>query len=156
MLACPGETERGVCSGVWKMSFTASERRTKQDWAREVKSIVTEQYPQAEKVVLVMDNLNTHTVASLYEAFPPQEAFEIAQRLEIHYTPKHGNWLNIAEIELSAMTSQCLNRRIDTLDKLNREVTAWQNDRNLNQKTVKWQFTADDARIKLHGLYPVI
>ncbi|MDR1256392.1 MAG: IS630 family transposase [Spirochaetaceae bacterium] len=134
----------------------ASKRRTREDWAREVRKIVTEEYPQAEKVVPVMDNLNTHTVASLYEAFPPREAFEIAQRLEIRYTPKHGSRLNIAEIELSAMTSQCLNRRIDTLDKLNREVTAWQNDRNRNQKTVKWQFTADDARIKLHGLYPVI
>jgi recombinational DNA repair ATPase RecF len=135
---------------------TASERRTRKDWAREVKSIVTEQYPQAEKVVLVMDNLNTHTVASLYEAFPPREAFQISQRLEIHYTPKHGSWLNIAEIELSAMTSQCLNRRIDTLDKLNGEVRAWQHDRNRNQKTVKWQFTTEDSRIKLHDLYPVI
>jgi hypothetical protein len=103
----------------------ASERGTRQDWAREVKALVTEQYRQAEKVVLVMDNLNTHTVSSLYEAFPPREALEIAQRLEIHYTPKHGSWLNIAEIELSAMTSQCLNRRIDTLDKLNGEVRAW-------------------------------
>jgi hypothetical protein len=93
----------------------ASERRTKQDWAREVKSIVTEQYPRAEKVVLVMENLNTHTLSSLYEAFPAAEALEIVQKLEIHYTPKHGSWLNRAEIELSAMTSQCLNRRIDTL-----------------------------------------
>jgi recombinational DNA repair ATPase RecF len=133
-----------------------SERRTKQDWAREVKSIVTEQYPQAEKIVLVMDNLNTHTLSSLYEAFPAAEAIEIAQKLEIHYTPKHGSWLNIAEIKLSAMTNQCLNRRIDSLDKLNREVRAWQHERNRNQKTVKWQFTTDDARIKLHSLYPAI
>jgi hypothetical protein len=103
-----------------------------------------------------MDKLNTHTVASLYEAFPPQEAFERAQRLEIPYTPKHGSWLNRAEIALSAMTGQCLDRRIDTLDKLNREVRAWQHDWNRNQKTVKWQVTTDDTRIKLHGLYPVI
>jgi hypothetical protein len=134
----------------------ASAQRTRQDWAREVKSLVTEQYPQAEKIVLVMDNLNTHTVSSLYETFPPQEAFETAQRPGIHYTPKHGSWLNIAEIELSAMTSQCLDRRMDTLDNLNREVTAWQQERNRNQKTVKWQFTTADARIKLHSLYPAI
>jgi hypothetical protein len=135
---------------------SASERRTRQDWAREVKSIVIERYPRAEKVVVVMDNLNTHTLASLYEAFPAEEAFEIAQRLEIHYTPKHGSWLNIAEIELSAMTSQCLNRRIGMLDTLKRELQAWQHDRNRNQKTVKWQFTTKDARIKLHSLYPSI
>jgi hypothetical protein len=154
---------RGTCSVFMfveplggRRYVAASRRRTRQDWAREVKSIVTGQYRQAEKVVLVMDNLNTHTVSSLYEAFPAQEAFEIARRLEIHYTPKHGSWLNIAEIELSAMTSQCLDRRIDTLDKLNGEVRAWQHERNENQKTVKWQFTTDDARIKLHSLYPVI
>ena len=135
---------------------SASAQRTRQDWAREIKSIVTEQYPQAEKVIAVMDNLNTHTISSLYETFPAEEAFAIAQRLEIHYTPKHGSWLNIAEIELSAMTSQCLDRRMDTLEKLTRELKAWQHDRNRNQKTVKWQFTTKDARIKLHGLYPVI
>jgi hypothetical protein len=135
---------------------SASERRTRQDWAREVKSIVTEQYPRAEKVVLVMDNLNTHTLSSLYEAFPAEEALAIAQKLEIHYTPKHGSWLNIAEIELSAMTSQCLGRRIDTMEKLNCELAAWQHERNRNQKTVNWQFTTKDARVKLHGLYPVI
>jgi hypothetical protein len=101
-----------------------------------------------------MDNLNTHTVSSLYETFPAAEAFEIARKLEIHYTPKHGSWLNIAEIELSAMTSQCLDRRIDTLEKLQGELGIWQRERNQNQKTVKWQFTTEDARIKLHGLYP--
>jgi hypothetical protein len=99
---------------------------TKKDRAREVKSVVTEQYPQAEKVVLVMDNLNTYTLSSLYEAFPAEEAFELAQKLEIHYTPKHGSWLNIAETELSEMTSQCLARRIDTLEKLLGELKAWQ------------------------------
>ncbi|MDR0706530.1 MAG: transposase [Treponema sp.] len=123
---------------------------------REVKSIVTEAYPQADKVALVMDNLNTHTLSSLYETFPAEEAFRIAQKLELHYTPKRGNWLNRAEIELSVMTSQCLNRRIDTLEKLQSELAAWRHDRNRNQKTVKWQFTTKDARIKLHGLYPSI
>jgi hypothetical protein len=103
-----------------------------------------------------MDNLNTHTLSSLYEAFPAAEAFETAQKLGIHYTPKHGSWLNIAEIELSAMTSQSLGRRIDTLEKLQSEPAAWQRERNRNQKTVKWQFTAKDARIKLHGLYPSV
>jgi hypothetical protein len=103
-----------------------------------------------------MDNLNTHTTSSLYETFPAEEAFRIAQKLEIHYTPKHGSWLNIAEIELSAMTSQCLDRRIDTLEKLSSELAAWQLDRNRAEKTVNWQFTTQDARIKLHGLYPVV
>jgi hypothetical protein len=135
---------------------SASRQRTKKDWAREVKSIVTEEYLQADKVVLVMDNLNTHTISSLYEAFPAEEAFRIAQKLELHYTPKHGSWLNIAEIELSAMTSQCLGRRIDTLEKLGGELGAWQLERNKKQKTVKWQFTAEDARIKLHHLYPIL
>jgi hypothetical protein len=119
-----------------------------------VKSIVREQYPRAEKVVLVMDNLNTHTLSSLYEAFPAAEAFDLAQKLEIHYTSRHGSWLNIAEIELSAMTSQCLDRRIDTLEKLSGELTAWQLDRNKNRKMVTWQFTTEDARIKLYSLYP--
>jgi hypothetical protein len=104
--------------------------------------------------VICMDNLNTQTLCSLYEAFPAAEAFEIAQKLEIHYTPRHGSWLNIAEIELSAMTSQCLGRRIDTLEKLSAELEARQLDRNTRQKTVRWQFTTEDARIKLHGLYP--
>jgi hypothetical protein len=117
---------------------------------------VKEEYPEAEKAVLVMDNLNTHTVSSLYEAFPADEAFELARKLEIHYTPKHGSRLNIAGIELSAMTSQCLNRRMDTLEKPQGELAAWQQDRNRNHKTVKWQFTTEDARIKLHNLYPVI
>jgi hypothetical protein len=135
---------------------TASGQRMREDWAREVKAIVTEEYPEAEKVVLVMNNLNTHTISSLYQTFPAGEAFKIAQKLEIHYTPKHGSWLNIAEIELSAMTNQCLDRRIDTLEKLKAELKAWQIDRNKKQKTVQWHFTTEDARIKLHSLYPVI
>jgi hypothetical protein len=103
-----------------------------------------------------MDNLNTHTISSLYETFPAEEAFGIVQKLEIHYTPKDGSWLNIGEIELSGMTSQCLDRRIDTLERLSGELEAWQRERNEKQKLVKWQFTAGDARIKLHGLYPLL
>jgi hypothetical protein len=135
---------------------SASRRRRRKDWAREVKSIVSEQYPVAEKVALVMDNLNTRTISSLYEAFPAEEAFKMARKLEIQYTPKHGSWLNIAEIELSAMTRQRLARRIDTLEKLSGELETWRLDRNEKQKIVKWQFTTKDARIKLHGLYPIL
>lgn len=137
----------------WRYA-NVSERRTKKDWAREVKYLLETCYPNAKKVVLVMDNLNTHTIASLYETFPAEEAFKLAQRLEIHYTPKHGSWLNIAEIELSAMTSQCLNRRIGDFDVLVNEVHAWQTDRNHTAKSVDWQFTTDDARIKLKSIYP--
>lgn len=113
-------------------------------------------YPYAPKIRLIMDNLNTHTVSSLYEAFPPNEARELAKRLDIHYTPKHGSWLNIAEIELSFLGRQCLDRRIDLLDVLNENVHAWTTSRNASQKGVDWQFTTDDARIKLKRLYPVI
>jgi len=132
-------------------------QRTKKDWAHRIKWLLDEQYPKAEKVVLVMDNLNTHTISSLYEAFPPEEAFRLARRLEIHFTPKHGSWLNIAEIELSAMTAQCLGgRRIPDIITLNEELAAWHARRNRSQKGVDWQFTAADARIKLKRLYPVI
>jgi len=135
----------------------AREHRKKIDWATQIKWLLTEEYPLAEKIVLVMDNLNTHNTSSLYEAFPPEEAFALAQRLEIHYTPKHGSWLNIAEIELSALGKQCLgSRRIDSLDKLNGEMTAWFRERNSSQKSVDWQFTASDARIKLKRLYPTL
>ncbi len=129
-------------------------RRTRLDWAGQVKQMLTVDYPDAEKVVLVMDNLNTHGIASLYEAFEPAEAFALAQRLEIHHTPKHGSWLNIAEIELSALTRQCLDRRISDLDVLNTELTAWQHATNADQRQVDWQFTTNDARIKLRHLYP--
>jgi len=132
----------------------ALERRTRLDWAGQVKQMLTVDYPDAETVVLVMDNLNTHNIASLYETFEPAEAFALAQRLEIHHTPKHGSWLNIAEIELSALTRQCLDRRISDLDVLNTELAAWQNATNTNQRQVDWQFTTDDARIKLRHLYP--
>jgi hypothetical protein len=139
-----------------KRYVSARERRTKKDWAGEIQSLVTKRYPDAEKIVLVMDNLNTHTLASLYETFPAPEALEMAKRLEIHYTPKHGSWLNMAEIELSALSSPCLNRRIDTLQRLRGEIKSWQRERNRKHKTIKWQFTTADARIQLHSLYPVI
>ena len=132
----------------------ALERRTRIDWAGQVKELLTVDYPDVEKVVLVMDNLNTHGIASLYEAFGPEEAFALAQRLEIHHTPKHGSWLNIAEIELSALTRQCLDRRISDLDVLNTELAAWQAATNAAQRQVDWQFTTDDARTRLRHLYP--
>ena len=116
--------------------------------------LLTIDYPGADTVVLVMDNLNTHGIGSLYEAFEPAQAFALAHRLEIHHTPKHGSWLNIAEIELSALTRQCLDRRISDLDPLNAELTAWQHQTNTNQRQVDWQFTTADARIKLRHLYP--
>jgi hypothetical protein len=132
----------------------ALDRRTRIDWAGQVKQMLTVDYPDADVVVLVMDNLNTHNIASLYEAFEPAEAFALAQRLEIHHTPKHGSWLNTAEIELSALTRQCLDRRISDLDVLNTELAAWQTATNADQRQVDWQFTTDDARIKLRHLYP--
>jgi DDE superfamily endonuclease len=129
-------------------------QRTKIDWAEQVKELLTVDYPHAETVVLVMDNLNTHGIASLYEAFTPDEAFTLAQRLEIHHTPKHGSWLNIAEIELSALSRQCLDRRISDLNTLNTELAAWQHATNTNQRGVNWQFTTNDARTRLRHLYP--
>ncbi len=137
----------------WRRVHALS-RRTKTDWAGQVKELLTVDYPDAETVVLVMDNLNTHGIASLYEAFEPAEAFALAQRLQIHHTPKHGSWLNIAEIELSALTRQCLDRRISDLTVLNTELAAWQHATNTDQRQVNWQFTTDDARIKLRHLYP--
>jgi hypothetical protein len=133
---------------------TAREHRTRLDWATEIDQLLNHDYPDAEKVVLVMDNLNTHSIGSLYEAFEPAKAFALAQRLEIHHTPKHGSWLNIAEIELSALARQCLDRRIADLDTLNTELAAWQNTVNANQRQVNWQFTTKDARTKLKHLYP--
>ncbi len=129
-------------------------RRTRLDWAGQVKELLKVDYPDVEAVVLVMDNLNTHGIASLYEAFEPAEAFALAQRLEIHHTPKHGSWLNIAEIELSALTRQCLDRRISDLDVLNTELAAWQHATNAEQRQVDWQFTTTDARTRLRHLYP--
>ena len=131
-----------------------TERRTKIDWATCVRELVDGIYPDAEQLVLVMDNLNTHTPASLYEAFPPEEAKRIADRLEIHYTPKHGSWLNMAEIELGVLGRQCLDRRIEDAEQLRRESAAWESQRNERVAKVDWQFTTDDARIKLKKLYP--
>jgi len=131
-----------------------TERRTKADWARVVKDLVDVQYPAAERVVLVMDNLNTHTLGSLYEAFAPAEAKRIADKLEVHYTPKHGSWLNIAEIELSALSRQCLDRRIPDQETLTTEVAAWERERNTARVTVQWHFTTNDARVRLKHLYP--
>jgi hypothetical protein len=131
-----------------------TERRTKGDWATCVRELIEIHYPDAEKIVLVMDNLNTHTTASLYEAFPPALARRLCEKLEIHYTPKHGSWLNMAEIELSVLSRQCLNRRISSQPELEQQVAAWQQDRNIQAVKVNWRFTTDDARIKLKRLYP--
>lgn len=170
--ARPGSTEKidneyirnGTCSififteplAGWREA-EALPRRTKLDWAHKVKWLLDEQYPDAEKLVLVMDNLNTHAISSLYEAFPPEEAFRLSQRLEIHFTPKHGSWLNIAECELSSLAAQCLgSQRIADIQALNTELSAWHTRRNCTQKGVDWQFTTADARIKLKRLYPII
>ena len=131
-------------------------QRTRTDWAAQVRELLTVDYPDAGTVVLVMDNLNTHGIASLYEAFDPQTAFALAQRLEIHHTPRHGSWLNIAEIELSVLTRQCLDRRIEDLTVLNAELAAWQQQTNTDQRQVDWHFTTDDARVTLRHLYPNI
>lgn len=151
----------GTCSiFIWAEPLAGSrrvvarQRRTRIDWAHEVDHLLTIDYPDAQKVVLVMDNLNTHTAGSLYEAFAPPKARSLTERLEIHYTPKHGSWLNIAEIELSALTRQCLDRRIDDLEILNRELTAWQQATNADQRQVHWHFTTADARVRLRHLYP--
>ena len=133
-----------------------TDRRTKVDWARVVRKLVDEDYPDKDRIVLVMDNLNTHHPASLYDAFEPAEARRIAERLEIHYTPKHGSWLNMAEIGIGALARQCLNRRIPDQDALRRESKAWQDRRNQDTIKVDWRFTTTDARIKLKSLYPSI
>jgi hypothetical protein len=131
-----------------------TETRTRLDWAAFAKGMLVERYPDARRLVLVMDNLNTHAIASLYEAFPPEEARRYAERLEIHYTPKHGSWLNVAEIELSVLKRQCLDKRIGQLGAMRSEVASWEGDRNNEQTPVKWQFTTSDARTKLLRLYP--
>ena len=133
-----------------------TERRTAVDFAHVIQELVDVQYPQAEKIVLVLDNLNTHTPASLYEAFAPAEARRLMERLEIHHTPKHGSWLNMAEIELSVLARQCLDRRIPDPTTLAQEVAAWERQRNAAQCRVDWRFTTPDARIKLKRLYPSI
>lgn len=139
----------------WRQ-VTVTARRTKLDFAALIRELVDVAYPQAEKIVLVMDNLNTHTPAALYDAFEAAEAKRLCERLEIHHTPKHGSWLNMAECELSALSGQCTDRRIPDEQMLRREVDAWQRERNAQQVTIDWQFTTDDARIKLKRLYPCI
>ena len=139
-----------------KRTVRVTDRRTKIDWARFIRYLLLTVYPQAAIVVLVMDNLNTHGIGSLYEAFDPATARALTSRLEIHHTPKHGSWLNMAETELSILSRQCLDRRIDCKETMTREVAAWEQDRNAHKSKIDWQFTTADARIKLKRLYPSI
>ena len=140
--------------GGWRHAF-ALEHRTKGDYAKMMRKIAEEFYPDSERIIIVSDNLNTHNKASFYEAFKPDIAYRLSKKFEMHYTPKHGSWLNIAETELSSLTMQCLgNRRIDGIDELNSIMADWEKDRNHKQIGVNWQFTANDARIKLKRLYP--
>jgi transposase len=158
------EYERGGVANLFLFSeplagkrwVDVTEHRTKVDWAHQIRQLVDERHPQAERIVLVMDNLNTHTPASLYEAFPPQEAKRLADKLETHYTPKHGSWLNMAEIELSVLSRQCLDRRVPDFETLAAEVKAWEQRRNSEECKIDWRFTTDDARIKLKRLYPSV
>lgn len=167
--AAPGEPERYdyeyVRNGVgnlfmffepltgWRQ-VTVTERRTRQDWATCIRALVDERYPDAEKIVLVMDNLNTHTLGSLYAAFPPAEAKRLVDKLEVHPTPKHGSWLNMAEIELSILARQCLSRRIASAEELTEEVRAWERERNTARKPMHWRFQTPEARVRLRRLYP--
>jgi hypothetical protein len=139
----------------WR-AVRVTERRTAKDLAEVLRWLVEELHAEADTVVVVMDNLNTHKLASLYEAFPPEQARRIAERLEIHHTPKHGSWLNMAEIELSVLARQCLDRRIASSAELQQETEAWELERNEQQVEVKWQFTTAEARTKLYRLYPSI
>ena len=139
-----------------KRHVRVRDRRTAVDWAHVVKEVVDELYPDAETIVLVMDQLNTHSPASLYEAFPPAEAKRLADKLEIHYTPKHGSWLNMAELELSALARQCLDDRVPDQPTLATSVAAWEAERNAAQTTIDWRFTTTDARVKLKQLYPAV
>lgn len=154
-------TREGVCSIFifaeplrgWR-HCTVHATRTALDWAEEIKYLLTECYPKHQKIILVMDNLNTHAIASLYKKYPSEEARSYAKRLEIHYTPKHGSWLNMAEIELNVMTRQCLARRLDSISKVQHELAAWENMRNDECGKVNWHFTTPLARTKLISLYP--
>jgi hypothetical protein len=157
-----GEYERRGTANVFmaveplagKRTVQVTERRTKIDWARFIYHLLMVAYPEVAIVVLVMDNLNTHGIGSLYEAFGPETARALAKRLEIHHTPKHGSWLNMAETELSILSGQCLNRRLESKELLTSEVAAWETNRNARKATIDWQFTTADARIKLKRLYP--
>lgn len=137
-----------------KRHVAVTQRRTRADWAHYVKEMLEVRYPDAQKVVLVLDNLNTHGISSLYATFAPAEAFRLAQRLELHFTPKHGSWLNVAEIELSVLKRQCLPERIAQIEAMRERVVTWTAERNQKGTTVDWQFTTEDARIKLKHLYP--
>ncbi len=139
-----------------KRDVVVTERRTAADWAYQVRDLVDKRYLGAKRITLVMDNLNTHTGASLYKTFEPQEARRMLDKLEIHYTPKHGSWLNMAEIEFSILSQQCLDRRIPDRETLEKEVAAWTKKRNNYPKPMEWRFTTEDARIKLKRLYPTI
>jgi hypothetical protein len=137
-----------------KRHVEVTEHRTRKDWALQIKQMLDQRYPKATKVRLVMDNLNTHSIASLYETFEPKEARRLAERLEIHCTPKHGSWLNMAEIELSVLKGQCLDRRIADIPTMKAEVASWETSRNNRTNKINWQFTTSDARVKLMRLYP--
>ena len=139
-----------------KHHVSVHEHRKATDWAMEIKYLSDVMFPDAEKIVLVMDNLNTHKPSSLYKTFTPSEARRITKRLEIHYTPKHGSWLDMAEIELNVMTRQCLSRRIETMDLLTAELNAWEEERNKAESKITWHFQTGDAREKLISLYPII
>ena len=169
--AAPGSCRRedyeyernGVCNiFLWveplagRRQVQVTNRRTTVDFAEQLRELVDVAYPQAKKIVLVTDNLNTHSPHALYERYPPQEARRIAQKLEWHYTPEHGSWLNMAEIELSALSRQCLCRRMDRQQTVAREAAVWETERNEAQTKVDWQFTTADARIKLKRLYPIL
>jgi DDE superfamily endonuclease len=156
------EYERGGVANVFMFTeplagrrwVDITEHRTKVDWAHQIRELVDERYPQAERIVLVMDNLNTHSPASLYEAFDPEKARRLSEKLEIHHTPKHGSWLNMAEIELSVLSRQCLDRRVPDFETLEAEALAWQERRDGAGAKTDWRFSTDDARIKLKRLYP--
>jgi len=131
-----------------------TERRTSVDWARQIKKLITVDFPNAKKIVLVQDNLNIHAISSLYKAFPPEEARYYRNKLEIHYTPKHGSWLNMAEIEINVLVNHGLSKRVPTIERMRKEVAAWNKLRNKEADKIDWRFTTDKARIKLHRLYP--
>ena len=139
----------------WRRA-SARESRTRLDWAQEIRRLLDEDYPRAKRITLVCDNLNTHHIASLYTAFPASEAHRLARRLDLHFTPRNGSWLNMAEIELSVLARQCLDQRIESLTRLQAQLAAWTQQRNDDASTVVWRMTTDDARIRLRKLYPTI
>ena len=139
-----------------KRWINVAERRTRVDWARHIQELVEVRYPKAKKIILVLDNLNIHTGSALYELLEPSHARRIVEKIEFHYTPKHGSWLNMAEIELSHLFRQCLNRRLDNINEVRKEANLWMEYRNRNAYVINWQFNLSDARIKLERLYPTI